>query len=293
MAEEQRIMGSRHSLVRSAFQAGILSNGPKTFYELFKRRSLEEKVPTKNRIEALQYLADLMRAKGIEVDTSDLSDDLIEDLPPVTTSYQADPPPIVPPAALPEDDLDRQMQALLDERDNEGGWFDDGPNEPQGSPLMQFVRRFTDEWLAPNAHRGTASQFRFLWQPIRFEGQEFYVVSTWRLRQPGVEWNLTGTTGNSPVLHKCGADVLHFESESALCVNKTFETTWDVPKRFADSMFPGTRQKVEATLFVWLCKYVPNREFRFWLNEERLNPPRGMLPKKDIWKKRLTMKPAQ
>jgi len=68
----ERLIGFRHALVRSIFRAVLQhTSKPAEFFEVFKRTTLEEKVPQKNRAEALQYLADLIRAKGHAVSLSD------------------------------------------------------------------------------------------------------------------------------------------------------------------------------------------------------------------------------
>lgn len=258
---DDRIMGPRHSLVRSALQAGVVTGGPQ-FYDQFKQRTLREKVPSKNRTEALQYLADLARASGIDVDEA------------------------VVPAVRPNDGdakLGDEIEAGLAEADDDGFGFDHS-TEQVGSPLAKAVREAAKAWQPKDI-------VKFLWKPFMFESQVFYLVSSWRLRLPGFEWNLTGTTGNNPVLHRCGPDVLHFENESAISYNADFDLNWAISKEFTESLHKGTTQKVQATVFVWLVKYVPEREFRFWLNEKRDNPPKGVKPKIDIWTRRVTMKP--
>jgi hypothetical protein len=106
---------------------------------------------------------------------------------------------------------------------------------------------------------------------------------------------LTGTAGNSPVIHRCGPDILHYADNTAVCVNEDFDMTWTVPQSFVTSTFAERTQrdklplKVEATVFIWVLKYLPNREFRFWLNEEREKPQKGQKTKEDIWRRRITM----
>lgn len=76
---KDRLIGVRHSLVRSIFQAALPHiDRPVAFFELFKQTMLEQKVPQKNREETTQYLADLIRAKGHAVSLGEGETDPIE-----------------------------------------------------------------------------------------------------------------------------------------------------------------------------------------------------------------------
>ena len=150
------------------------------------------------------------------------------------------------------------------EADDNGFGFSDVLN---GLTPTQALRTRAQEWL------GDKKDVKFLWKPFKFEGQDFYMVSTWRLRKNGFLWNLTGMMGNNPVLHRCGPKCCTSRTTARFVSPNTSEMDWQIPKRFTDSLLAGTTQKVEATeFFVWLVNYIPHREFRFWLNEERDNP---------------------
>jgi len=108
---------------------------------------------------------------------------------------------------------------------------------------------------------------------------------------PGVEWNLTGTTGSSSVIHRCGPDTLTYENDHAICITEELSLRFEnLPQRHPKSIYPGTHE-VDATVFVWVLDHVPHREFRFWLNEERINQKFPVRPKEDIWKKTYKMDP--
>lgn len=271
MGERKRFIGVQHSLVRSAIQSGILTGGLR-FVADFGSRMEREHVPTSNRLEALAYLDDLTEVLG-----------MAGGKPAVPSPVSSVKPSEGVPSKEKEAAAAEELLSALD--DDDGFGFTPGPEpEPVGSKLVRAVREVAAAWTA------TCASPKFLWKSFDLDGQAYYLASSWRLRAPGYEWNLTGTTGNNPVLHRCGPDVLNFEAESAVSYVADLEMDWNISKQF-DSLLKGTTQHVQATVFVWLVKYVAHREFRFWLNEKRSSPPTGVKPAQDIWTRRVVMTP--
>jgi len=266
------IQGERSSIVRAAIRTGV--SGRKDLVETFTCFCKEEGVPEKNMLAVVAYARDLsvMRA-SVNVLPS-------EDLPVNEPEPENEPEP-----DWAFNEIDKALESV-DKFEDDNGFGFDVPEE-SGSGLTQVVRDQMTPWL------GNKGALKFLFKPFRHNKQDFYLISSWRLRAPGFLWNLTGTTGNNPVLHRCGPDILHFEDDTAVCVTEDFEMSWSISKKlFPDSLLCGQTVKVEATVFVWLVKCVPNREWRFWLNEEREPSvrPKGVPPKKDIWRRRYPMK---
>lgn len=274
--QRQKASGDRTSIVRASIRAGLISKTPKEFVDLFSRCCNEEGVPEKNLEPAIAYAQDLFAMMPKE--------SLTKEEPSLSESESA------PDVALSQQELENALmvaeQREAEANDDDGFGFGKAQEKPK-SPLREALRAALTKW------RSTSSGVKFLFQPYVYEGQTFYIVSTWRLHTPGFEWNLTGTTGNhSPpiVLQKFGPEVLHFEDDRAVCVSEDFEMDWAISKNFTISVLAGTTQKVTGTVFLWLVKFVPGREFRFWFNEKREQPPKGRKPKEDIWDDRPKMK---
>jgi hypothetical protein len=115
-----------------------------------------------------------------------------------------------------------------------------------------------------------------LWRRVDMNGTGVYLVATWKLvSEDGTIWNINGMPEiigqKSTVISSSGDDVRVHEDGRALCASLDVELQHTIKN--SQSANNGRTMTFRGTVFVWALHYVPNRKFRFWLNEKVPNGP--------------------